>query len=273
VERSHRHRWITGLALLPPLLYLVHRGGAAFAGFVSLFSILAMSEYLRIAVADKAGRWFGVLSLLAMGAAPLMVWAAHVHSPDFVLLLLFFDLIGCALLALVGYSTRPDILEKVARQVQGVVLIGLPLCAAVLIRDGTDGAAWLFSVLAVVFAGDIGAYYAGTRFGRRKLLPAVSPGKTVEGSMGGLAANLLTGAAAKVFALPALGWGEAFVLFVLIGAAGQVGDLFESAFKRTAGVKDSGTLLPGHGGVLDRIDALLFALPVAYFFKKFVLWV
>jgi len=273
VERSHLHRWITGLVLFPLLIYLVHRGGSAFAGFVAGASFLAMLEYVRIALADENGRWLDAFSILGLATPPVMIWAAQVHSPEFVLLILFFNLMGCAGAVLAKFSGRPYIVDKTGRQLQGVLLIGIPLSAAVLIRDGADGAVWLLLVLTVVFGGDIGAFYAGTRFGRRKLLPGVSPKKTVEGAVGGLGANLLVGSIVKIFFLPSLNWHESLPFFLLLGAAGQVGDLFESAFKRAAGVKDSGNILPGHGGVLDRIDALLFALPVAYFFKKFILWV
>lgn len=273
MERSHLHRWITGLTLLPLLIYLVYRGGIYLAGFAAVVSLLAMGEYVRIALKDENGRWFGPLSLMALLSAPALVWMAHAGPPDLLLLLLFLNFFGCGLVVLAKFSAGPTVLERTARQAGGVTLIGLGLAFAVLIRDGSDGMAWLFLVLAVVFAGDIGAFYAGTRFGRHKLLPAVSPGKTVEGSLGGVCANLLVGAVGKAVALPAMDWTGSLLCFALLGVAGQIGDLYESAFKRAAGVKDSGGILPGHGGFLDRIDALLFALPVAYFFKKFILWV
>jgi phosphatidate cytidylyltransferase len=122
-----------------------------------------------------------------------------------------------------------------------------------------------------VFIGDTGAYYLGSYFGQHKLCPAVSPNKTIEGSLGGLAASLGSGALIKHFFLPLLPWGLSLLFFLSISIAGQVGDLFESQIKRVAHIKDSGAILPGHGGVLDRIDALLFAAPVAYIFKEYLL--
>ena len=110
----------------------------------------------------------------------------------------------------------------------------------------------------------------GSYLGRHKLNPAVSPGKTIEGAVGGLVGNLLVGSIGKFFFFPAHPWGSAVLFFIAVGLAGQVGDLFESLFKRTSKIKDSGGILPGHGGVLDRIDALLFASPVAYFFKIYI---
>jgi phosphatidate cytidylyltransferase len=103
------------------------------------------------------------------------------------------------------------------------------------------------------------------------LSPAVSPGKTIEGSIGGLAGNLVVGAIGKYFFLSAMPWGLCLLFFIVVGVAGQVGDLFESELKRSSGIKDSGGILPGHGGVLDRIDALLFASPVAYVFIRFII--
>jgi len=129
---------------------------------------------------------------------------------------------------------------------------------------------WIFLLLAIIFAGDISAYYVGSYLGRHKLNPAISPGKTIEGALGGLAGNLLVGSIGKFFFLPALSWGPAILFFLAVGLAGQVGDLFESEFKRSSQIKDSGGILPGHGGFLDRIDALLFASPVAYLFKFYI---
>jgi phosphatidate cytidylyltransferase len=162
------------------------------------------------------------------------------------------------------------VLETVKYQVQGIIYIPLLLLFLVLIRNGADGMLWLALVLCVIFAGDTSAYYFGTYLGRHKLAPAVSPGKTIEGAVGGLVANIVVGAAFKALFLPDLPWVLSIVFFLVVGITGQAGDLFESALKRTSNIKDSGGLLPGHGGFLDRIDALLFAAPVAYFFKEYL---
>jgi phosphatidate cytidylyltransferase len=118
-------------------------------------------------------------------------------------------------------------------------------------------------VLCLSFAGDTAAYYAGSYLGRRPFAPKVSPKKTVEGAVGGLVGAVGVAAAAKAIFLADLSWPGSLVFFLLAASAGQLGDLFESVMKRTAGIKDSGELLPGHGGLLDRIDALLFVGPVA----------
>jgi phosphatidate cytidylyltransferase len=122
--------------------------------------------------------------------------------------------------------------------------------------------AWVLIVVLATWAGDSAAYLSGRAFGRHKLAPVVSPGKTVEGAIGGLLASVLVGAA--VFAVSGVlpVWAGA-VAGAGIGVCGQLGDLSESFLKRQAGVKDSGHLIPGHGGMLDRVDALLFAFPAA----------
>ncbi|MBP6597750.1 MAG: phosphatidate cytidylyltransferase, partial [Arenimonas sp.] len=125
------------------------------------------------------------------------------------------------------------------------------------------GPRWTLFALALVWAADSGAYFAGSRFGRRKLAPSISPGKTWEGVLGGLAASMLL--AVAVLPMLGLAWPAlpALVLLTLVTAAISVaGDLFESLMKRQSGVKDSGALLPGHGGLMDRLDSLLAALPI-----------
>jgi len=135
-----------------------------------------------------------------------------------------------------------------------------------------NGRRWIFLVLAVIFAGDTGAFYSGRLWGRRRLAPVLSPKKTIEGAIGGLmgslamtilAGKLLNPIPFKVSALLLLGLGLAVV--------GQVGDLMESMVKRASRVKDAGALLPGHGGMLDRLDSLLFAFPLTYYVAFFLI--
>jgi phosphatidate cytidylyltransferase len=153
----------------------------------------------------------------------------------------------------------------------GIGYVCLFLSYLVFIRSQAGGIKWIFFILFVLWMGDSGAYFVGKATGRRKLLPAISPNKTVEGAVGGLGASLLTGFACNSIFLPELAAVHCFALTLSIAVAGQVGDLCESTFKRIRGVKDSGNLLPGHGGILDRIDSLLFAAPVAYYYKVLLL--
>jgi phosphatidate cytidylyltransferase len=130
----------------------------------------------------------------------------------------------------------------------------------VVVRGTPDGAHWVVWLLVLIWSADVGAYFAGRRFGRRKLAPSVSPGKTWEGVLGGALLSLaITGAGLMLLGVFALWWIP--VILLLVGVS-VFGDLFESALKRHLGVKDSGALLPGHGGMLDRIDSVIAALPV-----------
>ncbi len=269
----HLKRWITGLTALPLLIFLIYSGGTMFAVFIAIVSLLTQWEYFRILFRPPESDWYGPLPVIGFVTGTAIIWAAYIFTLDIVCILLAFNVIACALYSIVRFKNDPAILEKVNRQIQGVIYVPFFLSFVIFLRNGTDGMLWIFFLIGTIFAGDIGAFYAGTHFGKHKLCPSVSPGKTIEGSIGGLTANVLIGSLIKLAFLPRLDWGPSILFFLSIGIVGQIGDLFESQFKRAAGVKDSGVILPGHGGFLDRIDALLFALPVAYFFKKFILWV
>jgi phosphatidate cytidylyltransferase len=129
---------------------------------------------------------------------------------------------------------------------------------------------WIFLVLVIVMSGDTAAYYVGCNLGRRKLYPLVSPNKSVEGAIGGLFGSLAGTFVARFTFFPELSVVDCFATALLLGSLGQVGDLFESLLKRSFGVKDSGTIVPGHGGILDRLDSILFAVPAAYYYALFM---
>ncbi len=130
--------------------------------------------------------------------------------------------------------------------------------------EAASGVAWVILFLLIVWAGDTVAYFVGKKFGRRKLYPEISPKKTFEGALGGLAAGVVVTFGYKLFYLQSLSWVGALLLPILVGAVAQVGDLCESFLKRSFDKKDSGTLLPGHGGFLDRFDGVVFSLPIMY---------
>jgi phosphatidate cytidylyltransferase len=144
---------------------------------------------------------------------------------------------------------------------------GLLVTSALLRRDlGTDGAQWVCLSLSIAWFADTGAYFTGRALGKAKLYPAVSPGKTRAGLFGALAFAALAGGLASATYLPKLPMVAGILLGVIAGLLGQLGDLVESLLKRSAGVKDSGALIPGHGGLLDRVDALLFVSPIVYLY-------
>jgi len=180
--------------------------------------------------------------------------------------------VASALFALA--TTREDLpaaARGFASLVAGSVYIAGPLSTFPLLhREQPFGSWWLATGLAVTFANDTGAYFAGRAFGRHKLAPAISPGKTVEGAVGGLLAGVGVVALGSVTVFPELGLLDALVIGVGAGILGPCGDLVESLLKRAAGAKDSGRLIPGHGGLLDRLDALLFVVAFVYFYARFL---
>lgn len=175
--------------------------------------------------------------------------------------------LASALAALAEGRPAPAALTRAAVLGLAPMYIGLPLGAVVWTRmtAGPEGLTWLLVVIAV---SDSAQYYTGRAAGRHKLAPQVSPAKTVEGAVGGLVMAGVAGAALAGWGLPQAGPLTGAILGVALGAAGIAGDLFESLLKRSAGVKDSSALIPGHGGVLDRIDSYLFAAPLFYLYLR-----
>ena len=272
----HLKRWITSLVALPVVIYLIVIGGPAFLTLICAVCGLALWEYYTIVFPEKLK--ISSFSILGIAAGCLTITAAAGLSFQWVLLVFALDFVICGLFCVLKNKVDEIILQVMAKQMLSMIYIPLMLSFLVLLHQGDNGIVWVFYLLVIIFGGDVGAYYAGSYLGKHKLIPAVSPKKTIEGALGGIGANLLLGGLINIY-LPKLPWGldmptlpwlPAVAFFVLAGALGQFGDLFESLFKRAANVKDSGKILPGHGGILDRIDALLFAAPVAYVFKQFV---
>jgi len=260
-------RLLTALVCIPIALLAVFRlpGGWFLLGVVALLE-LAVFEYIKIGEHWAPG---GVLrSLLVLVPVATFLLAGGLLPPDlgglesaFVWLALLLMTVGSATLAI---SARAPI-EQGAASV-GLLAFGVPyfaLPSASLYRLQVFDPWVLALLLAIVWLGDSGAYYIGKTWGRHKLAPRVSPNKTWEGAIANIAAGML---AATAWSYWRLGEVDGWILFLaaLVSTAAQIGDLVESLLKRGAGVKDSGQILPGHGGMLDRMDALLFAAPVMW---------
>ncbi len=268
-----RQRWITALILVPFILFIVVKGGRSLlAIFVALVSVAALHEYFTITAAICRGVISGKIRWLSYAVCAGIMFCAYVDSLPAVLTLVGANFLFVGFIVLSDFSRVTSLLEVVAIQVQGIVYIPLLLSLIVLIRGFDQGPLLILWVLAVVFANDTGSYYIGSYFGRRNLAPGISPKKTFEGAAGGVAAAVIVG-----FGTSLLFFNELYQSLMavpcsaLLAVVGQVGDLFMSALKRASGIKDSGRVLPGHGGILDRIDGLIFALPVFYGLKVFVL--
>jgi phosphatidate cytidylyltransferase len=151
----------------------------------------------------------------------------------------------------------------------GILYVPLLLTPLALLKRMPEGGDWVLLVLTVTFFCDTGAYFVGRTLGRHKLYPAVSPGKTVEGAIGGLATAFGAAALARLWYMPQLSWIDGALIAIPGAMLGQVGDLVESMIKRAYQVKDSGWIIPGHGGLLDRIDALLFVCAYTYLYARY----
>ena len=256
----HLKRWLTGVIALPVLIYLVGFGPRwLLYGFLAAAAVGGLLEFVRMTAPGMPG----AMRALCAVPAVLLFWTAS--RGTFFLMPAVFSLSAAVPLVyhvLSPSGDRGDAVEHATRSVFGFVYVCLPLAMLVFIDRYPAGNVWIFFLLAVVFASDTGAFYFGRFFGKHRLHPTVSPGKTWEGAVGGLLCALI-----PVYVFQAFfhaGKVTVFFLALALAVVGQVGDLSESLLKRACGVKDSGGILPGHGGILDRIDGLIFAIPVLY---------
>jgi phosphatidate cytidylyltransferase len=185
------------------------------------------------------------------------------HHALAVVALLF---LAFALLFLFRVREVADAAREIAYAMLAFLYIPFLLMHLVMLRQTAYGSKWLLVLMLIVMTNDSAAYYIGSAFGKHRLYPLVSPKKSIEGSLGGLAGSIGGTMIAKFGFFHQLSFRDAVLIAVLIGILGQAGDLFESLLKRSFGVKDSGTVIPGHGGVLDRLDSIIFAAPAMYYY-------
>ncbi len=254
-------RILTALVLIPTFCFVVLWAPQwAFLIAVAAVGILCFHEYSGLAALHQipAAGVFGY-------AAGLLILLLPGGDSAFLILIAIFGL-ALALRA----PDLAQVLPSAAALLLGVAYVFGSLRCGIDLR--AISSYWLFFALSLNWAGDIAALYVGRLLGRHKLAPRISPAKSWEGAAASLLASVVYGALYFPRLLPAVPLAEALGLTAIANVAGQLGDLCESALKRGAGVKDSGTLLPGHGGWLDRVDSTLFALPVVYFIVSNFRW-
>ncbi len=254
-----RKRVLTSLAAGPLALAAVWLGNPWFALLVTLVVILACREFygMTLGTRDRGLGYLGTAMALGLALTPLYPPGRPV---------LFTAATTLPLAWLVLSTPKQAILSRWGLTLAGTLYIGWLLSHLIGLRDlGSSGREWALLALLVTFSSDTTAFFGGRALGRHHLAPAISPGKTWEGGaaglLGGIAAGILL---TYLLALPLL-LGQAILLGALASIAGQMGDMAESMIKRGAGVKDSGGLLPGHGGILDRLDSVVFTSPVVYY--------
>ena len=267
-------RIISALIAAPVALIMISLGSLPLATFLAAVSAGCAWEFYRIAAAGGVEPLDPVGIPLA-GAVPLAVYAAGIglYRPSLVVAAVAMLIILAAVIWTRGPQRRP--LGAASLTVMGILYTGGLLSFGYALREhpyavgDRAGTALVAFPLVLTWASDIGAFFVGRAVGGPKLIPSVSPGKTISGALGGLATTVLVSWLYVRFALRPVALLTmtipATILFgALISVAAQVGDLAESLLKREANVKDSSHLIPGHGGLLDRLDSLLFVLPVAY---------
>ncbi len=258
-------RLITGIAASAAWLFLLFAGPLPlFWLVITALAAVALNEYLVIVLPDLNTR--ARTPILLFGLLPVL----GAYSDAATLLGgLSLALVALLLLTLFRYASFVQPYEIISRAGFGYLYLGLCSAHLVLLMALPQGRAWLLLLTAITVASDTAAFYTGSKFGKHKLCPAISPGKTWEGFAGGLAGSLGASLLVRHFFLPEQGLLWICLIVLLLGCLGAAGDLSESVIKRAFGVKDSGSLLPGHGGLLDRIDSLLLTAPVLYYLLYF----
>ncbi len=260
-----RARLATAAAAIPLLLALIFLGPAWGLGvLVGVLALLALVEYMSLAFTAQPRD-----QVIGLGLGTLVIAAAATSTRPGPLLA---AALAVSLLAGFAWVTlgRADFergLSDLGIMLLGILYIGLLLPHFIWLRHLEEGPQWVTFVVAVCMGGDTGGYFVGRAFGRHRLIPRVSPGKTVEGAVGIVIASLVVGAGARIVLLPEHSWTEVLSLTLVMAVIGQLGDLGESVMKRTFGSKESGWFFPGHGGVLDRTDSLLFPVSLVYYYN------
>jgi phosphatidate cytidylyltransferase len=261
-------RVISGLLFLP-VFYLVtwELPPVYFAALVAITVIVGQYEFYRMVRAHGAhpqaylGIMLGAL-LVLVSYHPLFPNAEKFFMAASVMLIMVVRL----------FSRRPveGAIEDTAHTLIGVFYVAVLFTFQIMVRMGQDGKQWLVFLYFVIWASDIGAYAVGIPFGKHRLYEKVSPKKSIEGLVGALVASVGMALLCRIWFMEKISFGmaEAVGIALLLAATGTIGDLVESLFKRASGVKDSGGIIPGHGGILDRMDSMLFAAPIMYYYLQ-----
>lgn len=251
-------RILSACVFVPVILAAVFFGRWVFAALVLAIVVIGGYEYGKMVEVNE----YHFLPWIYYPSAVILVLIAQLfpETPGLLLAVVFLSFGGYMLLFILGKYG----LDEVAVNFAAVIYLPVTMCTAILLRSMPENGMWfLYLLLVIQWFTDSGAYLLGSAFGRHKLMPKVSPKKSVEGAVGGIIVAVIGALLLNLF-IDLLPFGFMIFIAVLVSIGGQIGDLCESAVKRWAGVKDSGKLIPGHGGVLDRFDSMLFAAPLLY---------
>jgi phosphatidate cytidylyltransferase len=258
-----RTRVLTAALAIPGLWVVVqYLPVAFFAGFIVAVAAVGLQEYFGMALPGRpleraAGVALGIVVAGGVVSGRSEGWGGG---------LALAVIGGLGLVLLAGRDDLTAAVQRLGVSLLGVLYVGFFTAHFVLLRTSADGRDWVLFTVFAAMGADTGGYFTGRALGRHKLAPAISPAKTVEGTLGAVAGAMLVAWLCRMLFFPLLGQREALALGAGISVLAQLGDLCESALKRAFGAKDSGWIIPGHGGILDRLDSLLFPAVFAYYY-------
>jgi len=264
IDRQHMHRWLTAAVALPVLAAIIGLGPFwLLLVLILLVTTGGILELLNFFFAETKS-WVRVSTLTTALVLPLATYWKGVFGLCAATVAMIFIVL---LVHLLLYAKQEPVVHSLGGILLAQLYIPFLLSHLLLLFHVPAGRRWIFFLFIVIFAGDTGAYYAGHRWGKHKLWRTVSPGKTIEGAVGGLLSSLAAALLAGGVLLRLDGSDITFLfsLGLVLSLAGQIGDLMESMLKRVSQVKDASSILPGHGGLLDRLDSLIFAFPLTYY--------
>lgn len=263
-------RVIVSIVAIPLIVLASYFGSFYFFYFTLAIGIISYFEFCGMVKKNiaNANFWFGLFTI------GFIITNQFHHIIDFVPLLFIVILL---LLLIELFRNKGSVVKNLGATILGILYIGLFSSALIAIREFYPnindlyhrGGYVIISMLATIWVCDSAAFFGGTAFGKHKLFPRISPNKSWEGALFGFVFAILTMLLAKLVVLDFLSWANVIVLGVIIGIIGQLGDLVESSIKRDAGVKDSSFIIPGHGGIFDRFDSLLFSAPAIWLYLKY----
>ena len=257
--KTHMKRFITAFIAILFLIGVIRYSPLWVFIIVILFTALtSLNEFYALIKPKRAEK----IIFLNYVVTTVLFFSILINNHLYIALFPFFVIVPLALF-IFTYPKSHHKIGDIANVIMGPFYICLPLILCAIIAKLPQGRMWIFFILVVIFAGDTASFYCGKFFGKHKLTQ-ISPGKTWEGTIGGLIANTVCAGLFGYAFLTSLSVLSSMLLGILLGISGQIGDIAESMLKRISNQKDSGKILPGHGGMLDRIDSLLFAIPVLY---------
>jgi phosphatidate cytidylyltransferase len=261
-------RWLTGIIIVPVLLLVILFGNEPmFAAVVILFTFGGVWEYNNMVF----GQGFAMEKTEGLILSIIIPALALTGNSQYMIAALVFAVMIVFILFVLSIKEPKFDVLSVAKVIFGMMYIPFLMSYFISLRMLEKGIQWIVFVLVLAFIGDTVALYVGKYFGKHKLAPVVSPGKTVEGLIGLVCGSTVACTVFAYFFLPGISLVQIALLGFTGGIIGQLGDICESAFKRNYGLKDAGSILPGHGGILDRLDCLIFITPFVYYYRIFVI--